>query len=51
VSSTGTIRVVNRTPGNVQLDLDLSFTDANGNVRTLTGPAEANAESFAALCT
>jgi hypothetical protein len=51
VSSTGTIRVLNRTHGNVQLDLDLTFTDANGNVRTLTGPAEANAESFAALCT
>jgi hypothetical protein len=50
VSSTGTIRVVNRTPGNVQLDLDLSFTDANGNVRTLTGPAQASAEKFAALC-
>jgi hypothetical protein len=51
VSSSGTIRVVNRTPGNVQLDLDLSFTDANGSVRTLTGPAQANADKFAALCT
>jgi hypothetical protein len=50
VSSTGTIRVVDRSPGHVQVDLDLSFTDANGNVRTLTGPAEANALSFAALC-
>jgi hypothetical protein len=50
VSSTGTIRIVNRTPGTVELDLDLSFTDANGSVRTLTGPAHANAESFAALC-
>jgi hypothetical protein len=50
VSSTGTIRVVNRTQGHVDLDLDLSFTDANGSVRTLTGPAEANAEKSAALC-
>ena len=50
VSSSGTIRVVARTPGRVELDLDLSFTDANGNVRTLTGPAQANAEKFAALC-
>src|SRR4051812_13755418 len=48
VSSTGTIRVVNRTQGHVDIDLDLSFTDANGNVRTLTGPAQANAESFGA---
>ena len=51
VSSTGTIRVFNRTAGNVQLDLDLTFTDAAGNVRTLTGPAEANAEKSAAICT
>ena len=51
VSSTGTIRVVNRTQGTVQLALDLSFTDAAGSVRTLTGDAQANAEKFAALCT
>src|SRR4051812_49195942 len=50
VSSTGTVRVVNRTQGHVDLDLDLSFTDANGSVRTLTGPAQANAEKSAALC-
>ena len=50
VSSTGTIRVMNRTEGHVQLDLNLSFTDANGSVRTVTGDAEANTVKSAALC-
>ena len=50
VSTTGTIRVANRTPGHLQLDLNLSFTDANGSVRTVTGDAQANTEKFAALC-
>jgi hypothetical protein len=50
VSSTGTIRVLNRTSTQVEVDLDLTFTDANGNVRTLTGPGAATAESFPALC-
>jgi hypothetical protein len=50
VTSTGTIRVVNRTRGHVQLDLNLSFTDAAGNVRTVTGDAQANTEKSAALC-
>ena len=50
VTSTGTIRVVNRTRGHVQLDLNLSFTDSAGNVRTVTGDAEANTEKSAALC-
>ena len=50
VSSTGTIRVTGRTQGHVQLDLNLSFTDAAGNVRTVTGDAQANTEKFAALC-
>jgi hypothetical protein len=50
VTSTGSIRVVDRTSTHVELDLNLSFTDANGNVRTVTGDAQANAESFAALC-
>lgn len=51
VSSTGTIRIVNRTQGHVQLALDLSFTDADGSVRTVSGDANANTEKFAALCT
>jgi hypothetical protein len=51
VASSGTIRVLNRTPGYVQLDLNLSFTDASGSVRTLTGDGQANALSFAAECT
>ena len=50
VTSTGTIRVVNRTQGHVELDLNLSFTDANGNVRTVTGDARANTEKSPALC-
>jgi hypothetical protein len=50
VASTGSIRVVNRTSTHVELDLNLSFTDASGNVRTVAGDAQANAESFAALC-
>jgi hypothetical protein len=50
VSSTGTIRVVNRTQGHVQLDLNLSFTDANGNVRTVAGDGQANTEKSEALC-
>jgi hypothetical protein len=50
VSSSGTVRVVNRTQGHVQLDLNLSFTDANGNVRTVTGDGQANTEKSAALC-
>jgi hypothetical protein len=51
VASTGTIRVADRTPGHVQLELNLSFTDAAGNVRTLTGDAQADTEKRAALCT
>jgi hypothetical protein len=50
VASTGTIRVVGRTQGHVQLELDLSFTDAAGNVRTVTGDAQASTEKSAALC-
>jgi hypothetical protein len=50
VASTGTIRVVDRTDGHVQLALDLRFTDATGNVRTVTGDAEARTEKSAALC-
>jgi hypothetical protein len=51
VSSAGTIRVVNRTQGHVELALDLTFTDAAGIVRTVSGDAQANTEKFAALCT
>jgi hypothetical protein len=51
VSSTGTIRVTDRAEGRVQLALDLRFTDATGNVRTLSGDAQANTEKTAALCT
>lgn len=51
VASTGTIRVLDRTAGHAQLALDLSFTDAAGSVRTVTGAARADTEKHAALCT
>jgi hypothetical protein len=50
VASSGSIRVVSRTQGHVELDLNLTFTDANGNVRTVTGDARADAEKSPALC-
>jgi hypothetical protein len=50
VTSSGTIRVANRTRGTVQLELNLSFTDAAGNVRTVVGDGQANTEKSAALC-
>jgi hypothetical protein len=50
VTSTGTIRVASRSRGQVQLILNLSFTDAAGHVRTVTGNAQANTEKSAALC-
>ena len=50
VASTGTIRVTDRTGGHVQLALNLSFTDANGSVRTVTGDGRADTEKFAAMC-
>jgi hypothetical protein len=49
-TSTGAIRVVNRTRGHLQLQLNLSFTDAAGSVRTVIGDAQANTEKSAALC-
>ena len=49
-TSSGTIQVIDRSPGHLQVHLDLSFTDANGNVRTLTGDGRADNERFAALC-
>jgi len=50
VTTTGTVHVIGRSRGHVQLAVDLSFTDANGNTRTLTGNAQADNEKFAALC-
>jgi len=44
VATTGTVRVVARTPGRVELALDLVFTDAAGQTRTLTGNVVANTE-------
>lgn len=51
VSTTGTVRVVDRSSGHAQLALNLSFTDAAGSVRTVTGDARADTEKRAALCT
>jgi hypothetical protein len=50
VTSSGTIQVTDRSPGHLQVHLDLSFTDANGNARTLTGDGRVDNERFAALC-
>ena len=50
-SSTGTIRVVRRERGWVQLVLDLTFTDAAGEVRTVTGQVQANSERYTPPCT
>jgi len=50
VTSTGTIRVVGRSSGHVQLQLNLAFTDASGKKRTVTGNAQANTEKSPATC-
>jgi len=50
VTTTGTVHVVSRSSGHVELAVDLSFTDASGNTRTLTGNAQADNDKFAALC-
>jgi len=50
VTSTGTIRVVGRSSGHVQLQLNLAFTDASGQRRTVTGNAQANTEKSPAIC-
>jgi hypothetical protein len=50
VTSTGTIRVASRSPGQVQLILNLTFTDSDGHVRIVTGNAQANTEKFDARC-
>ena len=50
VQSSGTVHVTDRSNGHVQVQLNLSFTDANGKTRTLTGNAEANAEKSDATC-
>ena len=50
VTSSGTVHVTGRAPGHLQVSLDLSFTDASGSVRTITGDGRADNERFAALC-
>ena len=50
VSSAGTIKVASRSDGQVQLIMNLSFTDAGGHTRTVTGNAQANTEKFSAAC-
>ena len=49
-STAGTIRVTNRQRGQLELALDLSFADANGNPATLTGRALAVNSKFRASC-
>lgn len=43
-TTTGTVRVVNRTSGRVELALNLVFADAAGQTRTVTGNVVANTE-------
>jgi len=43
-TTTGTIRVVSRTDGRVELALNLTFTDATGGTRLVTGVVVANTE-------
>jgi hypothetical protein len=50
VQSSGTVHVADRSNGHVQLQLSLSFNDATGKTRTVTGNAEANTEKSAATC-
>jgi len=50
VSSTGSIRVTNRSAGHVELLLNLNFSDANGTTRFLNGPVRVNLETFNASC-
>ena len=49
-NTTGTIRVTSHNRGNLELMLDLNFTDANGNPATLTGRALAVNNRFRASC-
>jgi hypothetical protein len=49
-TSSGTIEVTDRSPGQLQVHVNLSFTDASGDVRSLTGDGRADNERFAALC-
>jgi hypothetical protein len=50
VSSSGTIHVADRSNGHVQLQLNLSFADATGKTRTVTGNVQANSEKSSATC-
>ena len=49
-NTTGTIRVSHRLPGQLELTLDLSFTDADGNPAMLTGRALAVNDRFNGSC-
>lgn len=44
VTSGGTVRVIGRTDGRVELALDLMFTDATGETRSVNGVVVANTE-------
>ena len=50
VSSSGTIRVTERDPGRVGFSLDLSFADAAGKTRSVTGVVRASLETFKPSC-
>lgn len=50
VSSSGTIRVTERESGRVALSLNLSFADAAGTTRSVTGVVRANLETIHPRC-
>jgi len=49
-TTTGTVRVVSRTDGRVELALNLTFTDAAGRTRSVTGVVAANTEIVKVGC-
>lgn len=50
-TSTGTVRVMNRRNGWIEMSLTLSFTDASGRTSTVTGRVQATSESYTPPCT
>jgi hypothetical protein len=49
-TSTGTVRVVKREPGRVELAVNLTFTDAGGKTRVVAGSVVANTETVDVRC-
>lgn len=49
-TASGTVRITNRSSASVELNLDLSFTDATGRTATVVGRVQAAAERTKASC-